>query len=316
MDATGWGERLRARLGAGRGLRLIAPAALAAEAEIQPAWRLVLRALWEMAGFERGVLYDVPAGAAPRPLPGTRIFLRGSTAWRRFLDAREQVDDGALTLLLSLRPLPPAEARLVVDWGNSYANAFLLVEPHQPAADLTDPENATRRALAAVAVSLLRDRPPDDDPHTPWTRATALGALARETFGVWSVWTAPGQSGAVERVPLTLTGQGETLHDRLLAEIAARFPQEAFDDALAGLYEQERELFGGPVARARIPFLTRLGLPVPYDPRRVDYALRRLVNEGRAWLFEPGPDPPFYHGPTHPVPERMTDAEFERLVLR
>jgi hypothetical protein len=70
------------------------------------------------------------------------------------------------------------------------------------------------------------------------------------------------------------------------------------------------------VARVRIPFLTRLGLPVLFAPERVDYALRHLVNEGRAWVFEDGPDPAYYHGPARPVPECMSAAEFERLIVR
>lgn len=316
VDAIGWGERLRSRLGGDRLPRLIAPSEIGPAPELTPSWRLVLRALFEMGGFDRGVLYDLPPEAAPRSMPGSRVFLRGSPAWRRFLMAREQVDDGMLTLLLALRSLPDGERRLVVDWGNSFANAFMLVEPRDPTCDLTDPAHAARRALEDAAGFLLRGHGPDEESARAWTRDTSLGALVRQTFGVWRVWTGTARGATVDCVPLELAKPQDTLRDRLLPAMAARFPQALFDDALAGLYERERELFGGPVVRARIPFLTRLGLPVPYDPRRVDYALRRMVNEGRAWVFEQGPDPPFYHGPQRPVPERMTDAEFERLVLR
>ena len=48
----------------------------------------------------------------------------------------------------------------------------------------------------------------------------------------------------------------------------------------------------------------------------IDRAVRRLVNEGRASAFDDGPDPAFYRGPQRPLPERMTDAEIERLVMR
>jgi len=276
----------------------------------------VLRALSELSGFERGLFYDVPRAEAPRPLPGTRVFLRGSPTWRRFLAVREHLDDGGFTLLLALRALDDRERRLAVGWGNSHANAFLLVEPLDPACDLTDPANDHRRALETAAEEPLRLRLPEAEPEVSWTRETELGTAARDIFGAWIAWPPPDADGAPERVPLPLDGAAATLRDALLPRLAARYPQQEFDAVLADLYERERELFGGSVARVRIPFLTRLGLPVPLNPYRVDHALRRMVNEGRAWVFEDGPDPGFYHGPARPVPERMTDAEFERLIVR
>jgi hypothetical protein len=318
--AIGWGNRLRTRLRGEPGIGLPARPRRTAPTdhgpEQPPAWRLVLRALAELSGFERGLFYDVPRAEAPRPLPGTRVFLRGSPAWRRFLAVREQLDDGGLTLLLSLRTLDDRERRLAVDWGNSHANALLLVEPLESACDLTDPAGDHRRSLAAAAEALLRRRAPEDEPAVPWTRETDLGATVRGLFGAWVAWPPPDSGGPPERLPLPLRGPTDTLRDALLPELAMRYTQQEFDAALADLYERERELFGGPVARVRIPFLTRLGLPVPFNPYRVDHALRRLVNEGRAWVFEDGPDPTFYHGPARPVPERMTDAEFERLIVR
>ena len=95
-----------------------------------------------------------------------------------------------------------------------------------------------------------------------------------------------------------------------------RYPQPSFDAAIETLFERERELFGGTVARVRTPFLTRLGLPILFDPHMIDRAVRRLVNEGCASAFDDGPDPSFYRGPQRPLPEQMTDAEIERLVMR
>ncbi|MGH2587122.1 MAG: hypothetical protein ACRDJE_19590 [Dehalococcoidia bacterium] len=311
MDATRWGNRLRTRPTSGTGRPPIAPAAPA-----DPAWQLLLRTLVELGGFERTLFYDVPRAEAPVPQAGTRVFLRGSPAWGRYLSARALADDGELTLLLSLRLLADGERRLAVDWGNSHANAFLLVEPTDPTCDLTDPENALRRSLEAAARTLLRDRGPDSTPALPWTKETPLAATLRRVYGAWIAWPEPYTEASPEPIPLTTADPEGALRRRLLDEVARRYPQASFDDALAGLYERERELFGGPVARTRLPFLTRLGLPVLYNPRRVDHALRRLVNEGRAWVFEDGPDPAFYHGPQRPVPDRMTDAEFERLLVR
>jgi hypothetical protein len=280
------------------------------------AWSLVLRALAEMGGFERGVLYDVPREDAPRSLTSTRVFVKGTPGWRRFLAARSQLDDGILTLMLALRTLNDDERRLAVDWGCRFANAFLLVEPNDASCDLTDPANDVRCALETTALMLLNDRHADTNLDQPWTRRTPLGASLRRLFGVWITWPEPFTDTAPDRVPLRLHDTDVTLRHMLMRTLAERHPQERFDAALADLYERERELFGGPVARTRIPFLTRLGMPVLYDPRSVDRAVRRLVNEGRAWVFEEGPDPTLYRGPQRPLPERMTDAEIERLVMR
>lgn len=294
----------------------VRPAAASPPA-VSPACRLVLRALRELSGFARGVLYDVSRAAAPARLPGTPVFLRGSPAWSAYLRARAQLDTGELALLLALRPLEEEERLLVVDWGTTYANTFLLVEPRDPACDLSDPANHVRRAVESVARALLRRRDPDEDPATPWTRATPLGAALRAAFGAWVLWPEPPAARArSERVELVLSRPEETLADALLPRLRARFPQHAFEDALARLLEAEAELFAGrPVGRVRVPFLTRLGLPVLHDPRCANRALRRLVNEGRAWVFEHGPDGVFYHGPARPVPAGMTDAAFERLVV-
>ncbi len=275
----------------------------------------MLRALRELAGFARGVIYDVPRDAAPRPVPGTRVFLHGSPAWEQYLAAREQVDDGELSALLTLRPLPEEERLLVVDWGTTYANTLLLIEPRDPFCDLTEPANPVRRRLEAAAHTLLRRRGPEDDPATPWTRATPLGRILRDEFGAWLFWSAPLPAGETCRVTLVASGPDETLAGLLLPELRARFPQEAFDAALARLRETDGELFQGRAINVRIPFRTRLGLPVLYDPRCADRALRRLVNEGRATVTAYGPDGVWHYGPERPLPDEMSEEEFARLVM-
>src|SRR5947209_6790679 len=112
----------------------------------------------------------------PRPLRPGSIYVHGSPTWHRYLAARRQLDTGENTFVLALRPLDEAERLLVVDWGASYANAFLLVEPRQDGCDLTLKENAPRRALEQAARALLRQGA--CDPATPGaTRATPLGEL-------------------------------------------------------------------------------------------------------------------------------------------
>jgi hypothetical protein len=208
------------------------------------------------------------------------------------------------------------ERRLAVDWGCRYANTFLLVEPHDPSCDLTDPNNDHRRTLTSIAESLITVRHTRSDVDPVWIVSTSLAVRLRDLFGIWISWPEPFANSNLDVTPIRLDGPEDTLHRRLLDELAWRYPQECYDVAIASLYERERELFGGTVARIRIPFLTRLGMPVLYDPYRVDRAVRRLVNEGRASAYEDGPDPAFYRGPQRPLPERMTDAEIERLVMR
>jgi hypothetical protein len=281
--------------------------------EVKPERRLQRRALRELAGFERGLLYDVPYAQAPRPR--TVVYVDGSPAWRRYLAAREQFDDGRLTMLLALRPLGAVERTLVVDWGTTYANTFLLVEPRDQTCDLTDGANPVQRRLDEMARALLRCHALDEDAAEPWTRRTPLGEALRQIFGVWVFWSAPLPHGRIRRVPLTLLTPNDTLAGRLLPALRAEFSQERFDAALAVLVERERELFRRSVACARIPFRTRLGLPMLHDPYCVDRAIRRLVNEGRLTVRDGAAGGALYRGPERPVPDAMTDAEFERLLL-
>lgn len=283
---------------------------------VDPAWNLVLRSLVAIGGFDRGLFYDVPRAEAPRSRSRTHVFVQGSPRWRRFVAARRQLDDGTLTLLIALRQLDDDERRLTVNWGCRYANTFLLVEPFDRSCDLTNPKNEQRRALLAMARSVMRVRQEPDGSDDAWMRNTPLGAAVRSLFGAWISWPEPFSNTNLDVIPLLVDSSADTIHRRLLDAMTCRYPQGSFDVAIETLFERERELFGGTVARIRIPFLTRLGLPILFDPHAIDRAVRRLVNEGRASAFEDGPDPAFYRGPQRPLPERMTDAEVDRLVMR
>jgi hypothetical protein len=290
------------------------PRDLAVEAE-QAREQLLMRAFRELAGTTNGVVYDLPRALRPEAVPGS-IFVRGSSGWRAYLDAREQVDTGEPAVLLALRVLDADERELVVDWGTTYANMFLLVEPSDWRCDLTEPLNPFAHRLQAALSATLPDLARPDAQVDGWTRTTVLGALLRELFGTWRYWEAPLPEGAIEAVSLALRGQDETLWSHLRPELGARFPQAAFDRALASLYYWERELFGGPVTRARSAFRTRLGLPILGDARAADRALRRLVNEGRMTVVGYGlPGRPAF-GPGHPVPDELSDEEFARFVMR
>jgi hypothetical protein len=162
---------------------------------------------------------------------------------------------------------------------------------------------------------LLRRQAPVADAEQPWTRHTPLGELLRAVFGTWVFWSAPLPYGRARRLPLTLSTPDDTLAGRLLPELRAAFPQERFDAAVALLAERERELFRGSVAQARMPFRTRLGLPMLHDPRCVDRAIRRLVNEGRLSVTDRRAGGVIYRGPERPVPNDMAEEQFERLLL-
>lgn len=279
-----------------------------------PVWGLVLQCLRDIAGFERGVLYDVPRDQAPEPVEGTPVFLRGSPAWSSYLRSREMVDDGTISVILSLRPLDDGERRLVVDWGTTYANAFLLVEPFGQRYDLTVPGQGFRRGLEQIAENILR-RAGRGGVHDD-TATGELRARLREAYGIWISWTGPRPSGSVAVEPFRLASPTDTIAAALAPLLRGRYPDAAFDAALADLHETEPELFSGrTVERVRMPFLTRLGLPVPYEPELVERALRRLVNAGSLWVYERGPEAVSYHGPSRPVPEEMPGETFRTLVL-
>jgi hypothetical protein len=275
---------------------------------------LVMRAFEEIAGTSNGVVYDLPKTQRPERIPGS-IYVRGSSAWRDYLDAREQVDTGDPAILFSLRVLDDEERQLAVDWGTTYANSFFLVEPHDAACDLSDRANEWARRMNEAIAATLPGMPPEETIPEGWTRGTPLGALLREVFGTWLYWSAPPPTGAILPVPLDLRGPDDTLWGRLLTELNERFPQPAFDHAMARLHAREDELFGGPVPRARSVFRTRLGMPILRDPRCADHALRRLANHGEMSIIAtslPG-IPVFGHG--RPVPDEITDEEFSQFLM-
>lgn len=259
----------------------------------------VLEGLRALAGTPRVVLYDVPHEQAPRPLREGSIYLRGTPGWRRFLAERRRLDSGELSLVLALRPLDERERLLIVDWGTTYANSFLLIEPGDASCDLTDPANSTRRALLAAAAA---GAPSPEQ---------ALSGL----FGTWTYWTGARGAWETHHVALVCRQPGDTLMALVRRHLPVRFPQGAFDRALADLYVRERELFSGAVARARIPFRSRLGLPILHDPYAVDRALRRLVNEGRASVFGGTAGVTLRFGAGRPVPPELPAEAFERLSL-
>ncbi len=280
-----------------------------------PEERILLRALRDLAGAARGVVYDVPRSERPLRLPLSPVYLEGSKSWRRFLRARRALDDGQLTLLLSLRPLPPDERRLVVDWGTAHANTFLLVEPREAGCDLSDPRSPAAREVRALCREAAASEPSvAEAARERWTAATPLGQRLRDLYGRWVWWEAPLPEGRAHEDPLRLTSPAETLSMRLLPLLYERFPQPSFDAALADLQATERELFGGSVAAARSVFRTRLGLPVLHDDRAVDRAVRRMVNLGRMSVTTGGRGAAVF-GPGHPIPDDMPDEEFERLLL-
>ncbi len=310
-----WGRGRRAWLAGTLARPFSLPRRGASRPDETPERRLILRALQEFAGFDRGVFYDVPPADAPEPLPHSPIYLRGSAPWHRFLRDRRRFDDGLPALLLALRPLSDMERLLAVDWGTTFANTFMLVEPSDPACDLTQRGNPVYRSLETAAIALLAERTPESDPDIPWTRETALGSILRLVFGTWVYWTGTYSAKRTHCLPLTANRPENTLASLIVPQLPARFPQAAFNRALADLHERETELFHGTVATARMPFRTRLGLPLLHDPACADRALRRLVNDGRATVYHLTGGGIHRYGPGRPVPESMTDNEFARLVL-
>lgn len=276
---------------------------------------LIARGLRDVAGSARGVVYDIPREHRPRRIPGSPVYLTETPEWRGYVHARRAVDTGELVVLLALRVLDDEERYLAVDWGASYANCFLLVEPRDPACDLTDVANSFARELREAAAASLAFTPEYDGPEDSGTRATPLGAFLRSVYGTWVYWSAPPPRGSAREVTLALNGPNDTVAGRLLAEMGERFPQESFDRALEYVSYWEMELMGGPVPRARSVFRTRLGLPILRDPYCADHAVRRLVNQGRTRISAPPPRRHPIYGPGNPVPDELTDEEFASYMM-
>lgn len=258
-----------------------------------------------MAGYSRLVVYGLPAAEAPRRVQGSPVTVQGSPAWDAFLRERRQLDDGRLTLLLSLRRLEAEERLLVVDWGTAYANAFLLIEPLDDGFDLVEASTAGA-AQVMVAAQAVADG----------AGSSTLLGLLRAAYGRWVYWTSSTETSrrcCFRDLPLTVAG--ETLLSRLQEALPRAYPPALVRSQIVRLLQDESELFAGRnVERARSPFLTRLGLAVVYDPSLLTETLRGLVNEGRVSAHAPDGR---YHlsGPTAPVPEGMPNELFERMLL-
>jgi hypothetical protein len=252
-------------------------------------------ALKKLAGYERVVLYRVPANEPPSIV--SAVCTRGPAEWWDFVKERRAFDDGEFTIVISLRALSESEAHLVLDWGSRFGNTFLLVEPLDSTFDLTQPDRLQRFVAQA--------RP--DDP-------SSFVDLLSRFYGRWLYWPAPPEFQSPMTVQLDLVNV--TLKEALQREMEQRFPPPTFDSALRDLVVKEEELFTSltPVSRVVIPFFSRLGLPVPYDPRLITRAFRQVVNDGLAWVREPVQDGNFFRGPKRPVPPSLTDEEFEALV--
>jgi len=292
--------------------RVAAPAAPVRTPQADGGRSLLMRALQDLAGSARGIIYDVPTDQKPYRARLAAPSVAGSPAWDRYLRTRRQVDDGALTLVISLRPLDDQERRLAVDWGARYANSFVLVEPRDASCDLGDAHNS---AAVRIAAAIARTPEPGPAAESGWSRGTPLGRLLRELYGRWVYWPSPAADATPDEELLDLGGHVDTLALQLLRAISQRFPQDAFDRSMTFLLFWERELFGGPVPRVRSVFRTRLGMPILHDPYCADRALRRLVNAGRLPLVGPTAVPRLSYGFGSPVPEELSDEEFERLVM-
>jgi hypothetical protein len=254
-------------------------------------------ALRRLAGTDRLLVYDVSGVEAPQRDNPSTPFVRGGQAWWRFVEQRRALDTGEdLNLLVSLRRLKPDERLTVINWGCAYANSFLLVEP-EGEVDLTTPESILDFALTSRAV--------DGD------------ELVRAAYAQWVYWTYS-EEGELQSnaAVLNIADPRVTLWGSLWERLAQTFPASTFLSSLTLLNMRELELFTGgrEVARAVMPFLTRLGLPVLYDARLVIGGVRQLVNAGLAWVTDPEDGGRMYRGPFDPVPNEMPDEKFAVML--
>jgi hypothetical protein len=255
-------------------------------------------ALQRLAGTERVLIYDLNEHEAPERSDATSPFLRGSSAWWRYIERRRKLDDGSdLNLLISLRGLPVEERLLAVNWGSAFANSFLVIEPADPWLDLTTAEGiAEFEARAGV---------------------TNADAVVRAAYAEWSYWVRD-ERGELESRAATLdiASRDATLWQALWERLPRTFPEAAFLSSLTLLTLREAELFTGgrEVARAVVPFLTRLGLPVLYDARHVMKGVRELVNAGLAWVQDPSDNWRVYRGPEEPLPVDVADEDLAMMI--
>jgi hypothetical protein len=253
-------------------------------------------ALKRLAGTERVLLYDVTEDEAPQRAAPTTPFVHGGKSWWRFVERRRVLDDGNdLNLLISMRGLRSDERLLMVGWGTAFANSFLVIEPADPWLDLT-----TEQGIHDFAQR---------------SHAGCPDALVRRAYAEWIYWIRD-ERGELESRAATLSlaeGDG-TLWQGVWERLPKTFPAAAFLSSLTLLTLREAELFTGgrEVARAIVPFLTRLGLPVLYDARHVLDGVRQLVNAGLALVQDPEDNFRVYRGPHDPLPN---DVSNERLAV-
>jgi hypothetical protein len=255
----------------------------------------VADALRRLAGTPRALIYDVSEPEAPsRDQPQTP-FVHGSDAWWAFVDRRRALDDGQdLTVLISMRGLSLDERLLVVNWGTAFANAFLVIEPSDPWLDLTTVEGIDQFAATC--------------------RVEDADALVRSAYAEWIYWTRDDRGGLESRRATLSLEPDSTLFGTLWERLPQTFPAAAFLSSLTLLQLKEAELFigGREVARAIIPFLTRLGLPIVWEPRHVIQGVRQLVDAGLAWVQDPQDNWRLYRGPSEPIPAEISD---ERVAM-
>lgn len=258
----------------------------------------VCAALARLAGCDRVLIYDVPEDGAPQRAVPTTPFVRGSDAWWRFVARRRALDDGEdLNLLISLRGLRADERLLAVNWGSAFANSFLVIEPADPWLDLT----------TAAGIDDLAAK----------TGAADADALVRAAYAEWIYWVRDPDGELESRAAtLSLCDPHATLWQTLWERLPQTFPADAFLSSLTLLTLREQELFTGgrDVARAIVPFLTRLGLPVLYDARHVIHGVRQLVNAGLAWVQDPEDNWRLYRGPQDPLPPDLPDERIAFMV--
>jgi hypothetical protein len=258
----------------------------------------VAAALKRLAGTPRALIYDVAEADAPSREQPQTPYVHGSKDWWAFVDRRRKLDDGQdLTILLSMRGLRVDERLLAVSWGTAYANAFLMIEPADPWLDLT-----TQTGI---------------DQFASETGATDANALVRRAYAEWIYWLRD-ETGQLESRRATLSiAPNVTLFGTLKERLPEIFPASTFLSSLTLLQLKEAELFTGgrEVARAITPFLTRLGLPIVWNPRYVIQGVRHLVDAGLAWVQDPADDWRYYRGPEQPIPDEISDEQVA-LMLR
>lgn len=259
----------------------------------------ILTALKKLAGTERVVIYDVHEDDAPeRPSPQSP-FIRGSSSWWDFVTRRRALDDGEnLTLLVSMRGLRAEERMLVVNWGSAFANTFLLIEPSDPWLDLT----------SADSVRQIAEQTQNQGD---------ANRLVRAAYADWVYWfTSPEGETESHLATLDLADPNSTLWETMWSKLPQTFRESDYLSSLTLLTLREAELFTGgrEVARAIVPFLTRLGLPILYDGRLVIRGVRQLVNAGLAWVQDPEDNWRVYKGPSEPLPADVSDERLAMMV--